>query len=143
MTFWLFSTFLILASNMLVSVRADIDSHSISHDWVVVVTVTMGYDDIFQNWLFWFKKLSSNMKLVVIAEDALVLQKYQNQSSFSVITFDFPSVPDSENDAGLDYDTLEFNLLTSRRPKYLLSLLKIYHKIIYTDIDTVWLKDPR
>lgn len=135
------TVFLVLA--LLELVRSTVEKNAQSVDWVVVVTVTMGYDDIFQNWLYWFKKLSLNMKLVVVAEDDSVLQKYQNQSLFTVISFDFPSVPDSEKESGLDYDTLEFNLLTSRRPKYLIQLLQEYENIIYTDIDTIWLKDPR
>ena len=43
----------------------------------------------------------------------------------------------------MNYRSLGFNLLTSRRPFYLLSLIKAYQKIIYSDIDTVWMKDPR
>ena len=43
----------------------------------------------------------------------------------------------------MNYRSLGFNLLTSRRPFYLLSLIKVYQKIIYSDIDTVWMEDPR
>ena len=43
----------------------------------------------------------------------------------------------------MNYQKEGFNLLTSRRPKYLLRLLKSYPKIIYTDIDTIWKGDPR
>ena len=74
------TVFLVLA--LLELVRSTVEKNAQSVDWVVVVTVTMGYDDIFQNWLYWFKKLSLNMKLVVVAEDDSVLQKYQNQGFF-------------------------------------------------------------
>ena len=43
----------------------------------------------------------------------------------------------------MNYRSIGFNLLTSRRPFYLLSLIKIYKKIIFSDIDTVWMGDPR
>ena len=43
----------------------------------------------------------------------------------------------------MNYRSLGFNLLTSRRPFYLQTLIKIYQKIIYSDIDTVWMEDPR
>ena len=36
-----------------------------------------------------------------------------------------------------------FNVLVARRSYYLLQLFKKYPNIIYTDVDTVWLKDPR
>ena len=43
----------------------------------------------------------------------------------------------------MNYRSIGFNLLTSRRPFYLLSLIKVYKKIIFSDIDTVWMGDPR
>ena len=43
----------------------------------------------------------------------------------------------------MNYNESGFNQLTSRRAKYLLLLLQIYDSIIYTDIDTVWKRDPR
>ena len=36
-----------------------------------------------------------------------------------------------------------FNSLTSRRPYYLLKLLKNNPNVIYSDIDTIWMADPR
>ena len=36
-----------------------------------------------------------------------------------------------------------FKKLVSRRPDYLLRILKKYPKVIFTDIDTIWFKDPR
>ena len=43
----------------------------------------------------------------------------------------------------MDYQNPGFNLLTNRRSWYLLKLLDLYENIIYTDIDTIWLGDPR
>ena len=43
----------------------------------------------------------------------------------------------------MNYQRPGFNSLVSRRPYYILSLLKVHKKIIYSDIDTVWLSDPR
>ena len=43
----------------------------------------------------------------------------------------------------MNYYKNGFNELTNRRSFYLLEMLKIHPKIIYSDIDTVWLKDPR
>ena len=36
-----------------------------------------------------------------------------------------------------------FKKLVSRRPDYLLKILKKYPRIIFTDIDTIWFIDPR
>ena len=43
----------------------------------------------------------------------------------------------------MNYQSEGFNILTSRRPFYLLKLLRKYPRIIYSDIDTIWRKDPR
>ena len=43
----------------------------------------------------------------------------------------------------MNYNSSGFNELVKRRPKYLLKLLRQHQKIIYSDIDTIWLKDPR
>ena len=42
-----------------------------------------------------------------------------------------------------DFDFDAFNQLASRRPYYILSLLSEYKNVLYSDIDTVWLQDPR
>ena len=36
-----------------------------------------------------------------------------------------------------------FKSIVKKRPYYLKTLLKSYPFLIYTDIDTVWLEDPR
>ena len=43
----------------------------------------------------------------------------------------------------MNYKKEGFNKLTSRRAYYLSSLIEHYDKIIYSDIDTIWKKDPR
>ena len=53
--------------------------------WVVVVTVSKWYDDIFQNWLYWYYKLSLDMKIFLIAEDDFILEKYQNHTLMTTI----------------------------------------------------------
>ena len=43
----------------------------------------------------------------------------------------------------MNYNSPGFNSIDQKRPRQLLKLLKKYGRIIYSDIDTVWLKDPR
>ena len=45
----------------------------------------------------------------------------------------------------MNFGAAGFNVLASRRPFYLLKVMKKYKykNIIYSDIDTIWLKDPR
>jgi hypothetical protein len=42
-----------------------------------------------------------------------------------------------------DYNTRQFKALVSNRPTYILAFIKRGLNVIYTDVDTIWLKDPR
>ena len=43
----------------------------------------------------------------------------------------------------MNFNKPGFKLIDKKRPAYILELLQKYPKLIYTDIDTVWLRDPR
>lgn len=43
----------------------------------------------------------------------------------------------------MNFDQPGFKVIDQRRPLYITKLLQKYPKLIYTDVDTVWLKDPR
>ena len=43
----------------------------------------------------------------------------------------------------MNFNQPGFLFIEKQRPFYLMSLINIYPKIIYSDIDTVWKKDPR
>ena len=45
-----------------------------SKDWVVVVTVSEWYDDMFQNWYFWYEALNLKMKVILVAEDSYIYE---------------------------------------------------------------------
>ena len=84
------------------------------------MTFSNDYDSMFQNWLYWFQKLDLDMKLVVVAEDDEVYDKYTKESSFLLKSFNFPKI--QSNLTTFIYDTPEFNQLTSRRCKLCKSL---------------------
>ena len=90
-----------------------------NRSWIVVVTFSIGYDSMFQNWLHWFQKLDLDMKLIVIAEDDEVMKKYANEGSFSVMSFDLPKL--DTNETSFLFDSPEFNQITARR--YLMILV--------------------
>ena len=60
--------------------------------WTTVVTVSRWYDEIFQNWLTWYKMLDLNMNLVMIAEDQETYKKYSQESAINVMFFDMIDV---------------------------------------------------
>ena len=64
----------------------------IKNDWVVVVSVSEWYDEIFQNWLIWYNRLNLNMETIVIAEDTVTYDKYNNFTDFVTMHFDMERV---------------------------------------------------
>ena len=117
---------------------ANIQHHS-SESWVVLVSVSADVDDMFRNWLYWYQMLHLGLKIIVFAEDNDTMNKYSGVKGIDVLL----NASEIGNGAGLDYRTLAYKQMVSRRPFYLLQLFELYTNIIYTDIDTVWLKDPR
>ena len=63
-----------------------------AEDWAVMVIITEGYDDFFQNWLNHFFQLKLNMKVFVIAEDEYIYRKYINESRFILKRCQFKEV---------------------------------------------------
>ena len=61
-------------------------------DWVVVVSVSEWYDDIFHNWLLWYNRLDLELKTIVIAEDNVIYQKYANCTDFTTLHFEMEEV---------------------------------------------------
>ena len=105
--------------------------------WQVVVTVSSGFIDMFENWLYYFQRLHIG-NVTLIAEDRVVRETYRNR--FGVDTIDGIFV---EEGKAHDYKTKGYLQMVSKRARYLLDVLKTHKRIIYTDIDTIWLSDPR
>ena len=127
------------------SVKGDIHSnYSLPQEkvapWTVIVTVSEGFDDMFTNWLFYYSKLNLNTSLLMIAEDTNTTEKYFNVTGIEVWK---PHYKDIGQAIPFAYDTVQYKKLMSRRASHILRVLNSKSKIIFTDIDTVWLKDPR
>lgn len=63
-----------------------------ANEWVVVVTVSEWYHDIFQNWLFWYKSLDLEMVTILIAEDTRTYEKYVNATELIVLQYEMEKV---------------------------------------------------
>ena len=60
--------------------------HNDLGSWAVSVVVSEWYDELFQNWLHWFQRLSTNMTIILIAEDEFIWWKYSNSSQIKAIS---------------------------------------------------------
>ena len=110
--------------------------------WVVVVTLSSGFEDMFMNWLSFFRKLNLSMKIIMVAEDAYTFRKFkESYPMMDVLNSSLFEM--NQNTSALAYNTNHYKKLVSRRATHLKRVLKTQNKIIYSDIDTVWLADPR
>lgn len=114
------------------------NNKNVKEQWHVLVTVSLGFQDMFENWLIYFCNLNLTMRLIIVAEDEETYNRYSKIPKLFVIRSSEPmAVKDS-----LTYETKEYNKLVSKRPAHILNVLRPGMNVIYTDIDTVWLQDP-
>jgi hypothetical protein len=111
----------------------------VTQQWMVGVTVSHGFHEMLDNWWCHYKQLKLTMKVKMITEDALTFDRYKSTRELQVVRGDFTL----RTTNALDYRTREYKKPVSKRATYLLKEIKNGKHIIYTDIDTVWLKDPR
>lgn len=126
------------------------------HCYVIAVTVNMGFYDFFLNWYHYYhlSDLQSNNTgnaqskalLVVIAEDDEVYIQLTKLQWNDVQIIRGHNVKES-NSLAEDYDSVGYKSLVSGRASHLLDLLCGLQKrtgliVVYTDIDTVWLRNP-
>ena len=64
----------------------DLTDTLIDSEWITVVTVSKWYDDMFQNWLFWYNLLELDMRVILIAEDRITFEKYAKNKSLQVLS---------------------------------------------------------
>ena len=110
-----------------------------SGEWTVLVTVSSGYQDMFDNWWHYFSLLKLSLHVIVVAEDNATYTRYKNNINFAVIN----GLNQSHGEKAFDYNTKQYKALVSKRPTYILAFIKRGLNVIYTDVDTIWLKDPR
>ena len=115
------------------------DAMSHAHlEWTVLVTVSRGFVELFDNWLRWYRRLELGMRVVLAAEDDETFQRYRGCADLELLVGNF-----QDQNTSLDYNNREYRDLVSNRAGYLISLIETHQHIIYSDVDTVWLRDPR
>ena len=113
-----------------------------SHNWIILMTVNTGYLDFFQNWFWYFRRHQLNVTVIVIAEDNACFEKLNqlyNNTSHSV-TIERSGSETTESAA--DFDSAQFNKLVGQRPTHILKYLQLGYNVLYSDTDSVWLKNP-
>ena len=115
----------------------NVNANKQPEEWRVVVTVSSGFIDMFENWFYYFQRLRIG-NVTLIAEDQAVSEKYRDRMGVNVLDGIFVKAGKAH-----DYESSGYLQMVSKRAGYLLKVLNKHRRIIYTDIDTVWLSDPR
>lgn len=125
-------------TDKLVSKYHDTTNSDAADQWHVLVTVSQGFQDMFENWFLYFCSLHLPFRLIVLAEDNNTYFKYHKLQNIIVMkAFDPVMVTNS-----MSYESKNYKKLVSKRPSHIIRVFRPGMKLIYTDIDTVWLKDP-
>ena len=110
-----------------------------SEEWTVLVTVSSGFQDMFDNWWHFFSLLKLSLHVIVVAEDNNTYTRYKNNINFTVVK----GLSQSNGEKAFYFKTKQYKALVSKRPTYILQFIKRGLNVIYSDVDTIWLKDPR
>jgi Nucleotide-diphospho-sugar transferase/Polysaccharide biosynthesis len=110
--------------------------------WVVLVEVNNGYYDFFLNWLYHYNMLRLPLDIVVVAEDSVVKEKLEKDVLPYVPHIRLEQSNLALGPVSLKYNTKEYKALVSARATHILQFLKKDINVIYSDVDTVWRKDP-
>ena len=79
------------------------------------------------------------MHVVLVAEDIITFNTYNNLVGITLVK----GHDDIHNLDAVSYKTQLYKKMVSKRPFYLLEHISKMRNTIYTDIDTVWMADPR
>lgn len=124
--------------NPIFRIGTDVDTDA---GTLVVVSVNDGFFDFFENWKHHANKVGiKDYDILVVAEDEKVYDKLNNISPLiAVQQSSYSMSPQSHK-----YNSKQYIKMVSRRPQYLLSILKSQNRnVLYMDVDTVLLKDIR
>jgi hypothetical protein len=112
----------------------------VSDSWAVVLTVSDGFDDMFKNWYSWFKNLKLHLEVIIIAKDHATFWRYSSLTGVTTVLS--PRMSNTDNVTAHAYESKEYKSLVSTRAADILYALQYRSNVLYTDTDTVWLKDP-
>ncbi|XP_045180741.2 uncharacterized protein LOC123540021 [Mercenaria mercenaria] len=107
-------------------------------NWTILLTFNNEYFDFFQNWWWFFVRLDIPVKILVIAEDGDVFRKIMaNYAEYAYV-----ERSDLDIEEEMYFDTDARRKIAFSRISHILKYLENGINILYSDIDTVWLKNP-
>jgi len=109
--------------------------------WTLLLTVNNDYMDLFINFMHWFQKLKLDIAVTVIAEDVTALKSLRKLKLPENVVVRASDLIVQSAPSGA-WNTPNYNKLVSKRPHYIVNMLKSGTRVLYADIDSVWLSSP-
>lgn len=106
--------------------------------WTILLTISDDYFDFFQNWWWFFVRLNLEARVLVIAEDGDVFRKIMSNYA----DYAYVERTDLDLEEELFYNTDNRKKIAFSRISHILRYLENGTNILYSDVDTVWLKSP-
>jgi len=104
--------------------------------YVIAVEVSEGYLEMFNNWLNHLDKMNNTLR------DYIYATAHDETSCLHLESLNVRhNCYNLKVKSNLMYNTPDFNKLTCERPKNMLRHLESGNTVLYTDIDTIWLRN--
>ncbi|XP_033624960.1 UDP-D-xylose:L-fucose alpha-1,3-D-xylosyltransferase 3-like isoform X2 [Asterias rubens] len=105
---------------------------------VVLATTNKAFLDFTENWLESIKRVGTKPRILVVAEDEETQRFLYGRPDVHVVISEGFKIPAHK----LEWDSPIYNAMVNKRPAYIYQLLEKGHHVLFSDVDTVWLKEP-
>ena len=109
---------------------------------VVLTTTNAAFIDFTDNWLESVRRTRACPNITIVAEDDQTMAYYSNKTGqypgLRVIKTRFGTVSPEI----LQFNSEPYKKFVNKRQKYVLPLIQNGYEVLFTDVDTYWLKDP-
>ncbi|XP_030845843.1 UDP-D-xylose:L-fucose alpha-1,3-D-xylosyltransferase-like [Strongylocentrotus purpuratus] len=107
---------------------------------IILATTNKAFLDFTENWIESLKRCNVRDHVTIIAEDPStyeILAK-RNDINLELLLTSKTNLPDSD----LAFGSQDYLRLVNKRPNYILRYLQRGTDVLFSDVDTVWLKNP-
>ncbi|GAQ85035.1 hypothetical protein KFL_002180100 [Klebsormidium nitens] len=109
---------------------------------VIICTVNKGYYDFYSNWVGSLERLGLASRVIAFTIDQPTFDFVEAHWPGHAILLQSEAQSDKFSDDFAAFGSQSFNDLTVLRAYHMRDLLGMGFSVIYSDIDTVWLRDP-
>jgi len=120
-----------------------------SSNFIVLLTCSNGFYNMFLNWLLLFERLQiSNLPVYLFAEDEqthnLCNETQIQHTNLTCLSWDFafPNIQATDKIGANAWTSKEYATMMTHRPVVVQRVLKLGYNVIFSDVDVIWKRDP-